>query len=231
ISRFEENQNTMKTKFTLLVGALISAGAMAQCTSNVPADAIVVVGQNSQIFSVQNQKYWVCGSADSKVFNGSNGQIWIEEGASVSINGNNNTIYYNGSNTFGYTYSSSNLVYVNSMDNFSGAAGNTVIPCDPGGVIFNYDNAPAESCVGVGIDDIDGLQLSMSPNPASDILTIDPGHLIIRSVMIYDLEGREVAIHNSTNPFAIQVGQLDAGTYYIRVVTDQGTVNQRFMKL
>ncbi len=73
-------------------------------------------------------------------------------------------------------------------------------------------------------------EFTIYPNPASSILNIQSKNdLEIQSVEIYNILGQIVlAVSNNTN--AIDVSSLISGTYFIKVNTENGSINTRFVK-
>ena len=78
-----------------------------------------------------------------------------------------------------------------------------------------------------GLEDLDKLTVSLYPNPAGNLLNVI-SDLAFAKAEIYNLQGQQVAI--SKEP-TIQVADLRAGMYLIKVVTKDGaTATQRFIK-
>jgi hypothetical protein len=53
--------------------------------------------------------------------------------------------------------------------------GNTITECGSDMVVFTYGSAPSSDCSIVGIDEVEGIEMSVYPNPAKDQITLDPG--------------------------------------------------------
>jgi len=68
------------------------------------------------------------------------------------------------------------------------------------------------------------------PNPAKEVLNIHSKNILeIQSVEIYNLLGQIVlSVPNNTN--AINVSSLKTGTYFIKINTDKGSINTKFIK-
>lgn len=75
-----------------------------------------------------------------------------------------------------------------------------------------------------------GTQFILYPNPAKDVLNIQSKNsLEIQSIEIYNLLGQVVlAVPNSSN--AIDVSNLKTGTYFVKVNTEKGSSNTKFVK-
>lgn len=97
-----QTNSTMRKACTPLI-VLLSAGTVAaQCTSSIPANAIVVTSNTAAVHSESGSNFWLCNEAFQQVFTGSNNHFWIEPNAFFnSVNGNNNTIYYKGAVALG----------------------------------------------------------------------------------------------------------------------------------
>ena len=75
-------------------------------------------------------------------------------------------------------------------------------------------------------------QLSLYPNPASEIISIQSTDARIQSVVLYDLSGRETfqsGNNLSTNLFRYNVSGLVPGIYFAKVQTTQGTEILKFV--
>ena len=73
-------------------------------------------------------------------------------------------------------------------------------------------------------------QFTLYPNPAKEVLNIQSKNsLEIQSIEIYNLLGQVVlAVPNTTN--AIDVSNLKTGTYFVKVNTEKGSSNTKFVK-
>ena len=72
---------------------------------------------------------------------------------------------------------------------------------------------------------IDNYQLSITPNPTKDKITIRGNH--IASVQVMDNTGRIIKTYtqkDATNP-TLSVGTLPAGVYHLRVQTTDGKLS------
>jgi hypothetical protein len=73
---------------------------------------------------------------------------------------------------------------------------------------------------------------SIYPNPASDVINLNAGNLIINSVKITDINGRVVSTFNVnlTSSVEINVSDLTTGIYFLTVDTDQGVGTSKIVK-
>lgn len=82
--------------------------------------------------------------------------------------------------------------------------------------------------LGVNQNDFDA-QVTLSPNPVKDILTISvPTNVVVKSAAIYDLNGKLVQQVNEST--SINVSQLAVGNYVLKVTSDSGEVAKKFIK-
>lgn len=82
----------------------------------------------------------------------------------------------------------------------------------------------------VGVTDYPGLkeQIKIYPNPTDQILNINlTDNVKFEEVIIYSLQGQEI---KKSKEKTINVGNLMDGIYFIKISTDQGVANRRFIK-
>ena len=77
-----------------------------------------------------------------------------------------------------------------------------------------------------------GTYFSIYPNPAKQVLNLETrATIIVNSINIYNMLGQMVmAIPNAESVSSIDVSDLKTGTYFIKVNTDKGTANAKFLK-
>ena len=84
-----------------------------------------------------------------------------------------------------------------------------------------------------GIADITTVNFQIYPNPAQDEIFIQ-SELLIQEVEIYDISGRLVETLRArslpNNVQTINVSALPRGVYMLRIYTDKGLTNSKFMK-
>ncbi len=84
------------------------------------------------------------------------------------------------------------------------------------------------------INNVDLKSLTIYPNPVKDILHISNEDIAIQSVKIMDLSGRllkTVSLSELNTQVEIPVGELFAGTYFVIIQTEQGTVTRKIIKI
>ncbi|MCP4439365.1 MAG: T9SS type A sorting domain-containing protein [Aureispira sp.] len=73
--------------------------------------------------------------------------------------------------------------------------------------------------------------VNIYPNPAKQILHVDVTGLENHSIIIYDISGKMVLEHSNANQKElINIQELSAGVYNIKIVSEQGVLNKKFMK-
>lgn len=112
-------------------------------------------------------------------------------------------------------------------------------------ILFNTGNPPSVTIgtslfiddvsygyTGVGIATVESIGLRMYPNPATDMITISASEVRLESYQIFSLDGRMVdegSLLNSVRQ--INVGHLKHGLYTMLLITGDGPVSHRFVKL
>jgi hypothetical protein len=71
---------------------------------------------------------------------------------------------------------------------------------------------------------------SLYPNPAKDILNIEvKNDIAISSISVYNMLGQLVLVSTSTDK-TIDVSGLRTGNYFVKITTEKGSANSRFVK-
>ena len=83
----------------------------------------------------------------------------------------------------------------------------------------------SEDCI-LGIEDNKPISFTIYPNPAQEVLNIEPQQQI-DSVKIYNLQGQLI---NEVSSRRIDVSQLSAGLYFVQLAIDGKTVTKKFIK-
>jgi len=72
--------------------------------------------------------------------------------------------------------------------------------------------------------------VSIFPNPTSDIISIDVSDRInVNTLELYDILGKQV-IKSSKNTSAMDLSDLSAGVYMLRINTDSGTLTKKVVR-
>ena len=99
---------------------------------------------------------------------------------------------------------------------------------------YNNDDIWGEFIIGEesNIDEILANSISIFPNPAKELLTINNGQLTINNLEICDISGKTlISLQplNYLNP-TINVANLSSGIYLLKIHTDKGIKTERFVK-
>ena len=74
------------------------------------------------------------------------------------------------------------------------------------------------------------IELSIYPNPTSNLLHIEASQTDISRVEIIDVQGKRVMQVNSVNLREVDVSQLTNGMYFLKVSTSDGELTRKFVK-
>jgi PKD repeat protein len=101
------------------------------------------------------------------------------------------------------------------------------------GVVFNKQNGFTINVISpivIGIENILALntEVRIFPNPTSNQLSIDTD-LEISVITILDLTGKMI-LTTKQNTKTLSVADLSNGIYFIKLVTDEGTITKKFVK-
>ena len=91
-----------------------------------------------------------------------------------------------------------------------------------------------EDCETTSTDGVEEMSSSFNiyPNPVGDELFITT-EMNVTEVAIYDIYGRQAMsqqVNKSTSQQVVNVADLDAGVYFVKVVTSEGDLVKRFVK-
>jgi len=77
-------------------------------------------------------------------------------------------------------------------------------------------------------------QITVYPNPTSGELTIDNGELTIKNVEVYDMAGKKLFVEQNSYGLTIlrsyDLTHFPAGTYFVKITTEQGIVTKKVIK-
>jgi surface protein len=83
------------------------------------------------------------------------------------------------------------------------------------------------SCATAGVDDQNQLDISIYPNPSSDIVYIDGNYTQLK-VVVYDILGKQVMKESITN--SVDISHLDNGIYILQLSDGDKLIIQRIIK-
>lgn len=107
------------------------------------------------------------------------------------------------------------------------------------GVVSDWSNILVAVAQGVGIEDHLAKSVTLYPNPATSTLnvTVSDANINIISVEIYNVYGQMINVETQciappqgASPQRINISGLASGMYYVRVMTDNGSVTKNFLK-
>lgn len=220
----------MKRTLPLFLAIACSGALVAQCTSSVPANAVVISSSTAGVHSQSNTNFWVCNTAFQQIFTGTNNNFWFEPQAFFnSVNGSNNIIRYKGTAPMG-VFGSNNTIYATSASAISNqGSGNVINACGANGVIYNYNSAPP-GCSTVGVDEVSAPRLSVVYDRSTEMLLVQDPNGTLREVRVYDITGRTVTSQAADQRTAFSVATLPAGQYIVQLVTADGVAAHRIAK-
>jgi hypothetical protein len=71
--------------------------------------------------------------------------------------------------------------------------------------------------------------ITLSPNPTKGLVTITEPTIIIKSIKVYDMLGKQVLTDNN-NSHTINLTMLQSGLYLVKVETEQGNIMSKVIK-
>ncbi|MCB0648006.1 MAG: T9SS type A sorting domain-containing protein [Saprospiraceae bacterium] len=112
------------------------------------------------------------------------------------------------------------------------AAGTLAIPFKAGEYRVYFDRNIMRP--DITLDQVDtelSAEIALFPNPATASIYLElPQALRLQSYAIFDFQGKLVDINNNFSGNAIQIEDLNAGYYFIRLLTDKGAAVKAFVK-
>lgn len=93
------------------------------------------------------------------------------------------------------------------------------------GFILHYRDYP----IVFSVNDNNLASIIIHPNPVSDYIYISSNNIVIDSITIYSLTGKEV-LEDSKRVNSINVSSLSKGMYFMEIYTDAGRSVKKFIK-
>jgi hypothetical protein len=107
----------------------------------------------------------------------------------------------------------------------------TYYPCSL--ITFDYSNAPSGGCfITSAKENTDIISISLFPNPVANELRIQNAELRIEEIEIYNVLGEKCLTPSLSKGegASINVSSLSAGIYFVRVKTNEGIRESKFVK-
>jgi hypothetical protein len=83
--------------------------------------------------------------------------------------------------------------------------------------------------VTTGIQTINSASVSLYPNPATNIVTVNTGSNIPYALTVFDLTGREITAKEMAGTGTIDVSQLSKGCYLAKIVQGDKSYCQKLI--
>jgi hypothetical protein len=101
-----------------------------------------------------------------------------------------------------------------------------------GGTVYGNEMSFTTEVDSTGIESRLANSVTLYPNPANEYVEIRvDGDMNVTAMEVYDVYGKLVCVPNATSPQTrINVSGLPAGTYFVRVTTEEGSVTKTFVK-
>jgi len=215
-----ETPTTIDASQELWIGYFCTNVDSIDYPAKIPAGADAGPCKNGfgNIIFIENQWATLFELASSYDYN------WCIKGIVQTIEGESVNIYFNGdkieSNIEGSTYFHENPTGEEHCYKIE-------INCSEG-VVSPFSN---EFCIeGEEINENgEVVKFTLYPNPASEIVTIQ-SYTIINSIQIINIMGQEVfSSHANGEKLNINITNFNAGLYFVRVHTDYGVQNAKFI--
>ena len=88
------------------------------------------------------------------------------------------------------------------------------------------DKLPMVGCAAIGVSEVENANVTLYPNPLSNILHIEAQG--IQEVNVMDINGRTVMSMQNAN--TIDMSNLASGVYFVRVITTDGVSTQKITR-
>ncbi len=102
------------------------------------------------------------------------------------------------------------------------------VDADPNYIIFNTPTPGSTNNILSILEVLNSNKIILYPNPTSNQLTIN-SELKINEITIIDIAGKSIKTPKPTTN-TINVSNLSSGIYFIKLITDEGTITKKFVK-
>ncbi len=161
--------------------------------------------------------------------------VFCEPGASI-INHNKGNVYYLKS---GVSYrenssdgnSNNTIIHADGVSIQNTNSSDVIISCP--GLTFDYTNAPLNKAFQGDVKrNISSNQIELSPNPTTGNITVHGLPLVTQNISIMSILGNTVMqippVYSES--FTVSISKLPQGTYYLRIVSNNGVVTKKIIK-
>jgi PKD repeat protein len=199
------------------------------CNPVIPKNAIVVESDSSCVG--MGFTYWVNPGVTFQLIGGS-GTIFAESGSTIERDGGMSTIYLKAGVSYKQGGGGHTVIYDIGASLTSSGGGLTTATCPS--LSFDYHVAPPNKAFPKGSVNKGSIstQICISPNPASEKLTITGIPERTENVSLISVLGNTLMqiTPPNTETLTIDVSKLQKGTYYLRVVSVDGVATKKFVK-
>ena len=99
------------------------------------------------------------------------------------------------------------------------------------GNVSDWCTAITAQTTNVGIENHLLNSISLYPNPAKEYIDVRVDEFNVTNMEVYDVYGKLInTVNVIDNPTRINVSNLAAGMYFVRVTTEQGVATKSFVK-
>jgi PKD repeat protein len=161
--------------------------------------------------------------------------IFAEPGSSIG-GGIDNVVYLKDGAAYSGGLSNTVIYSPGASVNKSGSQSCTFLPCSS--LSFDYHNAPPNSIMhindgsaGVATPSAPLALIEVSPNPTNGIVAMQgaPANAQVQVMNVLGVAVREIPKITESN-FTLDLSTLPAGTYYIRIASNNGVVTKKIVK-
>ena len=109
----------------------------------------------------------------------------------------------------------------------------TITATDAAGNIANCEfMLTVDTTLGLEDPTVTAAQISLYPNPATSQIILETNGNVIKSITLFDLNGRLITQKDyaASSAYGLDVSRLSEGVYYLSIQTEGSVVVKRFIK-
>ena len=180
----------------------------------IGADYTFSVDSRSEAMGTPSEVYMLNTEIADEVGINANG------GADSSVDGFMNiTNDFDTYTTNSFSFTASNTFVVVYIRSLGSVDGNTEV---------FYDNFSLVEDV-LSVEDFSISNFRVYPNPANDVISIDSNNIEISEIRMFDLLGKNVLSQNDIRGNTINVSNLNAGVYFMKIFADGNSVTKKII--